>query len=533
MKSLNILNILNSVRHSIAGNKTAVSLIFASVLALALLGFYQPAVAGQAGQSDPAAPSAPQATCPAGGQCFTDVPPGSPFYEFANNLYMQDIVTGYACGGPGEPCDAQNRPYYRPGNAVTRAQMTKFVDLARKQPGIAVRTTSNATPGDLAPLSSWTHLYDSVAISATQTNISSTMPAVFGATLSRGTPVFIFRTGGVGVKGVISDTNPGTFSAGVLGQNMGTGGAGIGVHGSHGGTGWGVYGFSPAGRGVYGLSTTDVGVVGVHDAISGTLPGVHGETDSEAANAVGMLGLVDTTSPGAASAGVKGHSLGTGGLGIGVWGQHDGGGWGVYGRTENGGSAVRGFTADPTGNWAGYFQGNVNVTGSCCGAIDGTFQMDHPLDPANKTLDYSSVASPDRMNVMNGNVTTNANGEATVTLPDHFSKLNRDFRYQLTVLGQFAQAIVASELKDGSFTIKTDKPSVKVSWQVTGIRDDPWARAHPMAVERDKPAEQRGLYRHPQLYGQPMTKSIEPDYLLSTTSPTTESLQDEQSPDSK
>ena len=46
------------------------------------------------------------------------------------------------------------------------------------------------------------------------------------------------------------------------------------------------------------------------------------------------------------------------------------------------------------------------------------------------------------MNVYNGNVTTDANGDATVILPDYFEALNRDFLYQLTVIGQFAQAIV-------------------------------------------------------------------------------------------
>jgi hypothetical protein len=69
-------------------------------------------------------------------------------------------------------------------------------------------------------------------------------------------------------------------------------------------------------------------------------------------------------------------------------------------------------------------------------------------------------------------VTADANGEAVVELPDWFEALNRDFHYQLTVIGQFAQAIVASEIANGQFTIKTDKPSVKVSWQVTGIRQD-------------------------------------------------------------
>ena len=44
-------------------------------------------------------------------------------------------------------------------------------------------------------------------------------------------------------------------SAAVRGDHGGTGSQGIGVWGSHDGTGWGVYGTSPAGRGVYGQAT--------------------------------------------------------------------------------------------------------------------------------------------------------------------------------------------------------------------------------------------------------------------------------------
>jgi hypothetical protein len=73
-------------------------------------------------------------------------------------------------------------------------------------------------------------------------------------------------------------------------------------------------------------------------------------------------------------------------------------------------------------------------------------------------------------NLCSGNVTTDAHGDAIVTLPDDFAAHQRDFRYQLTVIGQFAQAIVSSEINDNRFAIKTDRPNVKVSWQVTGVR---------------------------------------------------------------
>ncbi len=159
-------------------------------------------------------------------------------------------------------------------------------------------------------------------------------------------------------------------------------------------------------------------------------------------------------------------------------------------------------TAGSGGNngLAGQFNGDVQVTGTLSKGA-GSFKIDHPLDPANKYLYHSFVESPDMMNIYNGNVVTDGRGSATITLPDWFEALNRDFRYQLTVIGQFAQAIVATEIHNDEFTIRTDKPGVKVSWQVTGIRQDAYANAHRIPVEQDKPEKERDHYLHPELFG--------------------------------
>lgn len=124
--------------------------------------------------------------------------------------------------------------------------------------------------------------------------------------------------------------------------------------------------------------------------------------------------------------------------------------------------------------------------------LGGSFKIDHPLDPDNKYLYHSFVESPDMMNVYNGNITTGSNGEATVELPSYFNALNKDFRYQLTVIGTFAQAIVLEEIAGNSFKIKTDQPNVKVSWQVTGVRNDDFAKARRMKVEVEKEEEMKG-----------------------------------------
>jgi hypothetical protein len=112
-------------------------------------------------------------------------------------------------------------------------------------------------------------------------------------------------------------------------------------------------------------------------------------------------------------------------------------------------------------------------------------------------------------NIYDGVVSTDETGTATVTLPDYFESLNRDFRYQLTVIGEFTQAIVASKIKLNRFTIKTDKPNVEVSWQVTGIRQDAYANAHRIQNEEDKPEIERGYYLHPEVFGQPEEKGVE------------------------
>ena len=157
---------------------------------------------------------------------------------------------------------------------------------------------------------------------------------------------------------------------------------------------------------------------------------------------------------------------------------------------------------------AGYFDGDVEITGSISKA-SGSFKIDHPLDPENKYLSHSFVESPDMMNVYNGNVTLDASGEAWVTLPDWFEPLNRDFRYQLTPIGGPGPNLyVAEKVQDNRFKIAGGNPGLEVSWQVTGIRHDPYAEANRIAVEEKKPAEERGTYLHPEAYGEAETGDL-------------------------
>jgi hypothetical protein len=153
--------------------------------------------------------------------------------------------------------------------------------------------------------------------------------------------------------------------------------------------------------------------------------------------------------------------------------------------------------------------GDLNVNGTLSKAA-GSFKIDHPLDPADKYLSHSFVESPDMMNIYNGVTRLDAKGEAWVSLPEWFEALNSDFRYQLTAIGRPQPRLyIAQEVSANRFKIAGGKSGAKVSWQVTGIRQDAYARAHRIRVEEEKPAAAKGFYLHPELFGQPKEKGIE------------------------
>jgi hypothetical protein len=151
----------------------------------------------------------------------------------------------------------------------------------------------------------------------------------------------------------------------------------------------------------------------------------------------------------------------------------------------------------------------------------GSFKIDHPLDPANKYLCHSFVESPDMKNIYDGVVMLDNKGEAVIDLPDWFGALNKDFRYQLTAIGSPGPNLyipeeisdkttnyTSNKNKNSHFKIAGGTSGMKVSWQVTGIRRDPWANANRIQVEEDKSAKERGYYLHPDLYGRPEENGI-------------------------
>jgi hypothetical protein len=253
-----------------------------------------------------------------------------------------------------------------------------------------------------------------------------------------------------------------------------------------------VRGTNANGIAVYGVSSAWHGVEGRSEAAQ---PGVYGSSLGQGVYGAGATGVYGVTATD--GAGVEGFSNGVSGHGlVGSIGTNSGTAAGVYGASAG------------TSSFAGYFAGHLHTTGTLSKG-GGSFRIDHPLDPSNRILQHSFVESPDMLNIYDGVVTADATGEATVALPSWFMALNRDFRYGLTPIGEFAPLYIKAKVADGRFTIGGAKPGQEVSWQLTGIRQDAWANANRIPVELDKAGTQRGKYLHPAEHGQPPSKGVD------------------------
>ena len=356
-----------------------------------------------------------------------------------------------------------------------------------------------------------------------------------------------------GLFGLISSASPGSFSAGVRGENNGTGFNGVGVYGSQNGFGYGMYGTTPGGVGIFGDSDAGFGLWGQSDVNTGlyartnsgdqAVQAEHRNADTEAFLATdeyaieaynhetdgigtaifarggntGVYGLVeseDSSSELTALVGVAGnptsHAIRTHGVygfaraSADISGRTAYGLFGIAatGRESNLAYGIYATAIGPgPGKLAAYLDGDVFIGGELS-KTSGSFKIDHPLDPENKYLSHSFVESPDMMNIYNGVVTLNADGAGVIELPDYFETLNRDFRYQLTAMGTpMPNLYISEEISANQFSIAGGAAGARVSWEVTGIRQDPSAITHPIVVEKDKLDQHKGKYLDPEAYG--------------------------------
>ena len=237
-------------------------------------------------------------------------------------------------------------------------------------------------------------------------------------------------------------------------------------------------------------NTTDGGLASFSN---GTGEAIYGEAN----NSTAILGNSDNKT------GIAGNSInGTGVSGI-------SGNVGVYAENnQNTGSHAKAYLGARC--CAGDFYGNVYIHGRL--DVEGAkhFMIDDPIDPSNKYLYHASVESSDMKNIYDGIAVLDMKGEAVVIMPEWFDALNKDFRYQLTAIGAPMPGLfIAQEIKNNSFKISGGKPGNKVSWMLTGIRQDAWAKANPLKVEQKKPENEKGTYLHPELFGASKDKSVE------------------------
>jgi hypothetical protein len=361
--------------------------------------------------------------------------------------------------------------------------------------------------------------------------------AGFGDTASNGTGVFGLGRGpgAPGVRGIGSGGNNTVPSspAGVYGQ-----GGTQGVEGTDVGPGPGVQGVGGTDQatGVLGTSAIGTGVVGSASGDDEFARGVAGLSSfgiggdftggGNGAVPVGFSGpigvrasavLPDNGESSRQGIGVLASSSG----GTAVQALSTGGSAGIFSNssaqpsvpninpalvvTATGGGAAAALSADnPQSGFAvlevsvlgaghaALFTGDVKVAGTLT-ATTKQFVIDHPLDPANKYLAHASVESSEQATIYSGNAVLDDRGEAVVNLPAWVEALNEDFRYQLTCVGRSAPVYVADEVAHNHFRIAGGSAGMKVSWQLTGIRKDAWAKSHPLVVEQDKSEGEKGI----------------------------------------
>jgi hypothetical protein len=316
--------------------------------------------------------------------------------------------------------------------------------------------------------------------------------------------------------GIVGSTSGGTGAAGVVGTSTNA---------------RGVYGLSTNYNGVWAESTTHDGLFSSGGRDGGYLTGTrHGVVGNAAPGANNIAGVLGTVPSGSGASGVRGLSPNalpgdiSGFWNIAGVSGYSTTGYGVNGVSETNG--VQGVIVTPGGGIAGiqargrlgyvtggnyfgvYSNGNAHVAGTLS-KTGGSFKIDHPVDPQNKTLSHSFVESPDMMNIYNGNVTLDAEGRAVVQMPDYFQALNRDFRYQLTPIGAPAVLYIEQEVSANQFIIAGGQAGMRVSWTVTGVRQDAWAEKFRIPVEEMKRPEDRGYYLNPEAFDLPAEKSIE------------------------
>ncbi|MEO0075981.1 MAG: hypothetical protein ABIK31_07795 [candidate division WOR-3 bacterium] len=287
--------------------------------------------------------------------------------------------------------------------------------------------------------------------------------------------------------GIVCSPNPITTTGSVAVNFAGTGSASTVSRSDH--NHWGAS-WSGSGPGITFSSSDGIGVKGV----STSYRGVQGESQNGegvrgySANYYGIVGIVgNSTNPA-----VIGQNTISNCLGAFAYGNY-----GVYGRQGS-------------GTHAGYFFGNVQVTGSLTKG-SGSFLIDHPLDPLNKTLRHNFIESPENLCLYRGKIKLDAKGEAKVAMPSYFTALTKENEATI-ILTSVGKPFSTGYEWNNDYTQFTvfGEPEREVSYIVLADRDDPVIRQLYRPVEEMKGNGnfETGKLLYPEAYGYPKEMGI-------------------------
>ena len=125
-------------------------------------------------------------------------------------------------------------------------------------------------------------------------------------------------------------------------------------------------------------------------------------------------------------------------------------------------------------------------------------------------LKHFSIESDEVLNVYRGTTTFDANGKATIELPEYFASINTNYSYQLTAVGAAMPNIyVSKEVSNNTFEVSGGLSGKKVSWTVFAERNDKYVQQNPNKVknEVEKTGSLKGKYLDHKSWNQPESKA--------------------------
>lgn len=278
----------------------------------------------------------------------------------------------------------------------------------------------------------------------------------------------------------------------------------------------GIYGYGASYVGITGIGELDAGIRGIalgRSSASATnsgwpVTGVIGEVIQAPTAGYGQQGIYGWQAGPAGTSnycqGVVGRTSQSGTQSAGIAGYYTPTVGSLTNHYSSSSSSSTNYGLVGTATHAGYFKGDVHVTGSLSKGA-GSFLIDHPDDPENKTLRHNFVESDENLCMYRGSVKLNENGEGKVAMPDYFKSLVKEDEatVNLTPIGRPFMTGYEWDIENNSFIIYGDA-NREVSYIVLADRDDPVMKElyRPVVEEKGKDSfVPKGKLLYPEAYG--------------------------------